>query len=170
MVRDNWCIFMVEKSRIKGSLTQAMLYLKKLNLCYFLLNTHSVVLFFVYSVAMGRMFKLVILCGDKSRDRVEYLPTNKIFFYTTKSDSLLLSCPRSYFSFAYALDISFCITSLLLLLPSSVYLFRLYFLMMLFICIAVGWTDLKCFWHNFLIIHTLDIFFLLIVNSEQLYC
>ena len=130
---------MVEKSRIKGSLTQAMLYLKKLNLCYFLLNTHSVVLFFVYSVAMGRMFKLVILCGDKSRDRVR-VSTNKqdIFFYTTKSDSLLMSCPRSYFSFAYALAISFCITSLLLLLPSSVYLFRLYFLMMLFICIAVG--------------------------------
>ncbi len=58
---------MVEKSRIKGTLIQAMLYLKKLNLCYFLLNTRSVVLFFVYSVAMGRMFKLVILCGDKSR-------------------------------------------------------------------------------------------------------
>ena len=68
----------------------------------------------------------------------------------TMSKPLLISCHLNYKDFI-TLAICLPITSLLLLLPSSVYRFRPYFLITKFIWSAVGRTAPYSLTHNFLI-------------------
>ena len=66
-----WCMFMVEKSRIKGSLTQAnVIPVKKFVLLLMTLINLSAWPCFLYTQRRnGRMFKPLYLCGDRSREK-----------------------------------------------------------------------------------------------------